>query len=282
VNDSISSLDELVAFIGEAVSKRFATTGRSTNGTYLADAIKARDPAFRYEQLGLTRLGDAVRIAETRGLVHRDSSVKHLEVSPGAKPSIAAESTWKPTYHVSADIWRAFVFFRSEDERVFFDITTKRVLTEAECDFGASEDSVTRYIEIKPIASATQQAWMREFIESHSSLEVESAPLSDPRWWSAVPQWLRQQGPEIERSWNRFRTTQVAEYLRVWAEDHKLEPQFFISHSAGRDDAMRVFSPSDDEALRKALSDAVRELPLDVLGEIVIPVRLIRRYFRAR
>jgi hypothetical protein len=215
-------------------------------------------------------------------VVHRHAGVKHLEVSPGPKESLKADNVWKPTYHVSPDIWRAFIFFRAEHERVFFDTVSRNVLTEAERENAGGDQSASRYIEIKPIASATQQAWMREFIESHPSLNTESAPLDDPRWWRIVPEWLRKQGQDIERSWNRFRTTQVTEYLRGWAEDHKLDPQFFLSTSPRRDDPDRTGRPADEAALRKALSDAVQELPLEALGDIAIPARLIQRYFRAR
>lgn len=279
---SISSLDALVDFIAQTVSNRFAATGRSTNGTYLAESIRTEDPEFRFEQVGLAKLGDAVRIAETRGKVHRHADVKHLEISPGPKESTFAINYSTPTFHVLADVWRAFVFFRSEQDRYFFDRLSRKVLKEAECEQLANALPNSRFVEIKPIASATQQAWLREFVESHPSLELESAPLNDQRWWSAVPQWFRHQGFDIEKSWNRFRTHHVVEYLREWAEGHDLEPQTFLSTSLSHDQVDREFSSADENALRRVLTEAVQELPLDSLGDIAIPVRLIRRYFRAR
>jgi len=108
------SLDTLLDFIAAHTVEHFKNTGRPSHGAVLAEAIRATFPDFSYQQIGLERLSDAIRVAEQRGVVTRHRNVKHLEILPGPKsapqPRSNATGSFTPPYpHIRPEVWRAFV-----------------------------------------------------------------------------------------------------------------------------------------------------------------------------
>src|SRR4051812_39512176 len=117
------SVNELIQFMVGYVTEECARSGRSVNGPRLANAIRARYPTLDYTQLGLTRLADAVRVAEREGLLRRNTAVTHLEVMPGiASPATAEPSDSQPRY-VRPDVFKAFMFFQ-RNVQLYLDRTT--------------------------------------------------------------------------------------------------------------------------------------------------------------
>ena len=86
------SVDELVDFIAYATKTHFERTGRGVDGSVLAYLVKEKFPGLNYVKLGLSKLGDAVRLGEERKLVLRNMNVRHLEVRPAQTSSFPATS----------------------------------------------------------------------------------------------------------------------------------------------------------------------------------------------
>ena len=71
------SADELIQFISDFVRKRYEATHLPVDGTTLADGIRQHYPTLHsYADVGFTRLADAVREAERRGLLTRHREVQ--------------------------------------------------------------------------------------------------------------------------------------------------------------------------------------------------------------
>ena len=120
VHSGSQSLDALMGLISRVVAERYHEGGLPTNGAYLAEVIRRELPGFSYEQVGLTRLSDAVALAERQGLVVRSRAVKHLEVLPTNVASLRERGRVLPGCgraldesvppHIRPDVWRAFVY----------------------------------------------------------------------------------------------------------------------------------------------------------------------------
>jgi hypothetical protein len=82
-----ASADELVEFIASLAKEHHHRTGRGINGTVPAVLIREEYPALDYAKLGLSKLGDAVRLGEAKQRFQRKRTVQHLEVCP--VPSVA-------------------------------------------------------------------------------------------------------------------------------------------------------------------------------------------------
>ncbi len=290
------SVDALLSFIAEYTVDHFKNTGRRTDGAVLAEAIRSKFPGLSYEQLGLGRLSDAVHLAEQRALVLRHRDVKHLELSPGPNSGLAPGSqvpthTVAPLPHVKPDVWRAFVFV-SSGNHLFLDRETGQVVSVPDSDVSGrmSLEGDSRYARVTPIPTSTQQGWMDEFTRQCRALNVSDAPIREQQWWVKFPAWLRRVDRCLERDWNRFRTGKVLEHLRQWTSENDvrlgrlLSPPEAVPRSLPQRQigTRGVGEISESEARRAAILAAVREMPLEQLEEIAIPVRYIVRHFKPR
>jgi hypothetical protein len=126
-NQEPKSVDELVEFITRCVRENYEKTGRGLDGSLLAYLVQREYPALDYIKLGLTKLGDAVRIAVGREQLTRNPSVRHLEVLPAqletAPPAASNDTTNRGLLFVRPDLWRALVLW-APNSRAFFNRTT--------------------------------------------------------------------------------------------------------------------------------------------------------------
>lgn len=287
------SRDSVVGFVASYTVEHFKNTGRRTDGAVLADAIREKFPEFSYEQVGLGRLSDAVRVAEQRGLVIRHRDVKHLEISPGPNSGLppgteVAVQASTLLRHVRPEIWRAFVFV-SRGNVCFLGRSNGHAhpMHDWENERIASFEADGRYIRLSPIPVDTQQSWMEDFTRSHEALNIDEAPIRDGQWWLNFSAWLREMDAGLEREWNRFRTGKVLQYLREWASSNNvplgnlLSPEQAVRPTRYSEKSTEI-ATSDSETLRDAILAAVREMPLEQLEEIAIPVRYILRHFKPR
>lgn len=278
---------ELVLFISSYVRNQFEKTGRRTGGAALAEAIRQQFPGRSYEQLGVNRLADAVQLAEKEGRLVRHRDVTHLEVSPSeSTPQSPTVSAVSRSSYVRPDIWRAFVFITNRYAH-FLDRTTGRLITVA-VDSTAEIQSYRDdrgYIRIESIAPETQQEWMRQFVASRESLDLEDAPIDDEQWWIAFPSWLQKQHSESIQAWRRFRAERVMALVRTWAAENAIPQDTLFAPP-------RAFAPVDpgvthrlneaEDATKCAIIEAIKEMPFEQLQDLAIPVRYILRHFRAR
>lgn len=287
------SVETFLTFISEYVVDHFKKTGRRTDGAALAEAIRTKFPGFKYEQVGLSRLSDAVRCAEEQGLVVRHHDVKHLELSPGSSSGLSVDSRVSDRDlatlpHVKPEVWRAFVFVSRAANRCF-DRETSQVVVIDESnplrqDLPKREE---RYVKITPIPDSTQQEWMETFVGDREWLTADESPIRVEEWWLRFPEWLRSLDRGLDREWNRIRTQKVLDHIRKWASDNHIlverllsPPLRILKHRA--QSICRHGSLSEVDALRSAVLAAVGEMPLEDLENLALPVRYILRHFQPR
>lgn len=283
ISPSPASVDELVAFIVSVVDARYRESRRATNGADLAEQVRRHFPELRYEQLGLLKLADAVAHGESKGLLVRNRRVKHLEVLPaGAEESassVAAQLGRIGTPHIRPDIWRAFVFI-SPDQKYCYDRETGNVVNEL--SLGEPCDR-SRFVPIPSVSLNDQRQWMTDFLESNTKLDRRQAPIQDQYCFTKFPLWLREQELGLERSWKQFRVHRVAEIIRQWSTANSIDATVFFSAPLNNRSVSRVNPETrHEEAMRAAIISAARELPLNELQDIAIPIRYILHALKGR
>jgi len=258
--------------------------------------------------LGLLRLGDIVRIAETQGLIKRRRDITHLELLPSSGSQGITHITLGPAdprlRFVRPEIWKALVFFRPGSV-TFFDRLTARVI-----EYNATEDpseiqaaqADNQYVKIDTIAAHIQQEWMRAFLESTAVPAKDEAPIESERWWVEFPAWLRRQDPMLEVSWRKYRVESVIAFARSWAEQHNVPIGAVLAASRSpidHGDALaQRFQPARADAtigrhfqntidlgqggLRASILNAIAEMTVDELTNIAVPVKYLLRHFKVR
>ncbi|HEY7424700.1 MAG TPA: UPF0158 family protein [Gemmataceae bacterium] len=269
------TIDELVTFITSVVIERFSSTGQPTDGAVLAERIRHRFPDFSYGQLGLLKLSDAVDYAERKGLLIRNRSVKHLEIRPrdGERHTPTEAGVALRIPHIRPDIWRAFVFI-APGQTNYFDQHTGTVI---ERQASGQEPDQAQHVLIPTIHLAEQQQWMEEFLQRRPHLDSSEAPVQDPYCFAKFPVWLREHGTGLEREWKQFRVQRVIERIRTWAEKNGIDPSGFFSAPLSSQQLDRVIttSVSYERAIRAAVIAAARNLSIEQLQEISIPIRYV-------
>ncbi len=168
------SVDELVEFIAQATKAHFERTGRGVDGSVLAYLVKDKYPGLSYVKLGLSKLGDAVRLGEQRKLISRNPDAKHLEVRPAQTtpfPSASAQSS--RDLFVAPELWRAAVLSRP-DSHSFMHRTTGEVAQGAPGDLERkrADDS---FVEIDTISERAQPAVASGILENQRMARADGA-----------------------------------------------------------------------------------------------------------
>lgn len=281
-DQSPKTIDELVEFISNKVREHFEKSGQRMDGSLLAYTIRSEFPTIDYTKLGLTRLGDAVRIAEKRGLINRHHDVQHLEVSPATTeankvgaPPLKAQTEKK---YVRNDIWRAFLF-RSTTNK-FISRESYKVI-EVDPDKKAESRALAEeneYVQIPRISEEQQIEWARQFVNSTSSnggcTEEEAKGLinSKEKYKSAGV-----------RAWKAFLSARVVDSIQMWAAKNDLETDQILMPTKSRNELEKFQSGTpDDTAIRKAIIAAVSEMPLADLDNLAIPIKYVRQHFAAK
>ena len=289
IQSSGPTLDELLQFISQTVVDHFTDTKQRTNGAYLAEAIRARWAGFNYELVGLTRLSDAIRMAEERELIVRHRDVKHLELSPGPATGLTksleltATPSYKPQY-VRPDIWRAFALITPGQSNYLDTANTQVVSRPASSQPPTDDQNADRFILIEPVPLEDQRRWMREYVESKESLSIFDAPINDQQCYIRFPEWLQTISPEYAKDWRQFRTRCVVEFVKNWASQHSVQSDdFFVRAGSQREPAEKTLQQQrGDDSAREAIIAAVREMPLEDLERLAIPLRYVLRHFKPR
>ncbi len=277
--------DELVEFIARFVRDNHAQTGRNTDGAFLALNIFQRFPDFKFEEVGLTRLSEAISIAELKGVVVRNRSVQHLEVMPPFPSELGgAKNVSNRLPQVLPSIWKAFVF-TSQWRTTYLNRTTGRLeFRKGNSDEGREDlDGREDWIKIESISPDAQKKWMHQFVSDCPGLSIEDAPTNDNRWWEAFSAWLRKHDVRTEFEWRRYRTQKVFDYLNGWAKQNKVQLRFLFAppRIAAKGGDSRL-NKAEQEAVRQAIIAAISEMPLEELERIAIPFLYVNRRFTVR
>lgn len=273
---------DLLQFISDFVTQRYSEAGRRTNGAQLANAIRERFPLMSWGQWGYTKLADAVREAEERGLVARNRAVQHLEVQPPGLSEAALPTTVAPTQDqafIRPEVWRAIVFVSSR-QITFLERATGRLLAlPSEDTLGVQKLMADpRYLRFDPIPSDQQRLWAKQFLAQHAELDATGAQLDSPSWWRSLSNWFQSQAPDVLRSWNQFRSTRVLDFLKSWCRVNGVSLHCLLSPVAVHAVPSSPQARHTSTAIRRAILAALAELPLEQLESIPIPARLLLRH----
>lgn len=278
-----AGIDELVKFIAKSVTDLYERSGQRMDGSLLAYTIRSEFPEMDYSQLGLTRLGDAVHIAENLNLVVRNRDVKHLELSPPGATKIlksASESSkMDERRYVRNDIWRAFVF-RSRS-MTFLDKETFKLTELPETDLKeiAALKRNSKFIQIDRIPDDEQICWAKQYIIS----STDSDECSDDEAKNLIFAKTNNLNATFLRAWKASLSLNVVKYIRTWAAKNNISTNGILTPTKRRSELERFEATSDnDAALRQAIIAAIKEMPLSNLDEIAIPIKYVRRHFTAK
>jgi hypothetical protein len=273
------SVDELVEFIAQATKTHFERTGRGIDGSVLAYLVKDKYPGLNYVRLGISKLGDVVRIGEERKLISRNRLVQHLEVRPAqnapsptapASPEISSRDLF-----VEPELWRAAVL-SSPDSHSFMHRTTGKITQAAPAELERNRADAS-LVEVETIGERTQLQWLKDFLKSRPGLDDESE--------QHLRTLLRGRNgfdPPTARDWKYFRARKAVEHVKQWATRNILPEALVLlpPKSRPRADASRQVAPHVDEAaLRKATLAALADLTLEELGKLRVPLELVYRHF---
>jgi hypothetical protein len=275
------SVDELVEFIAQATKTHFERTGRGVDGSVLAYLVKEKFPGLSYVKLGLSKLGDAVRLGEERKLIARNLNVRHLEVRPAqttafSTTSASAESS--RDLFVAPDLWRAAVLSRP-DSHSFMHRTTGEVAQAApgELERKRSDDSL---VEVETISERAQLQWLQEFLKSKEWPEQQDHDEGRLRVL------LRNRNgfdPPTARDWKYFRARKAVEHIKLWAARSGIPEAMVLEPPKSKDQANAIRRPTQpagaEDALRAATLAAIAEMSLEELGKLRVPLELVYRHF---
>ncbi|MHC4878727.1 MAG: hypothetical protein ACYTGL_19940 [Planctomycetota bacterium] len=280
------SSHQLVDFIASFVDARFKESQRAVSGAVIADAVRKEYPDVDLKgEFGDHWLATIATEAEHAGKVLRNRSVKHLELLPPGNSPVAptsSEASAATRFYVQDDVWKAFVFL-PQTKPAFFDKMRNRVVADCSDD----ESTENRFVEITAIPAETQKEWFHEFVAGNPGLSQSDAPIDDPHWWRSCPNWLRDHNPTLEYQWRGFRADRVTNHIRQWAETNGIAPAAILSPAQQRrgDSKARPRQPIQertDNRTRDAVLSAIRDMPIEELESLSIPLRYILRHFDAR
>ena len=278
-----TSIDELVKFIATSVQNHFEKSGQRMDGSLLAYTIRTEYPAIDYTKLGLTRFGDAVRMAEKMALIRRHHDVKHLELSPpDAEPNQEASAKSPETAerrYVRNDVWRAFVFHSHTP--IFLD---REALTLCQASDEKAKAITTmsaspRYCEIEQISRDVQTEWAKQFLSSTS----DSEQFSEEDAKALLHTKPNRFSISTVRSWKSFLSSKVINHICVWAADNNIPTDEILIPTKKRNELERFSAqPAAEAAIRKAIIATIQDMPLADLDRLALPIKYVRRHFTAK
>lgn len=290
------SLDDLIAFVSDEVTRQYERTHRRVNGVHLAERIRDRFPDLSYSALGVERLSDVVRVAEERKLLVRHRDVQHLEVSPAnAPPSAPPQRRARgPTdmNHIPREIWEALVYLHP-GQAYFLNRETSAVLAISEAESGTYATN-PQYLQLPTIPADVQKSWMRDFIAERPEASEAAGAIESEVWFLEFFKQLRAVEAELATDWGKFRGRRVVEYVRKWAAENNLpltkvlssRPTAFSSPApVSAPEASRSSGGQhgpEDETMRAAVLAILSEMSLDELLTLSLPLRRVVRHFRPR
>jgi hypothetical protein len=275
------SVDELVEFIAQATKAHFDRTGRGVDGSVLAYLVKDKFPGLNYVRLGLSKLGDAVRLGEQRKLIARNPDAKHLEVRPAQTASFPATSVSAESSRdlfVAPDLWRAAVLSRP-DSHSFMHRATGEVAQAAPGDLERkrSDDSL---VEVETISEHAQLQWLQEF------LKTKAWPEQLDHDEGRLRILLRSRtsfDPPTARDWKYFRARKAVEHIKQWAAHSGIPEAMVLEAPKSKVQSDPARRPSQhagrEDALRAATLAAIAEMSLEELGKLRVPLELVYRHF---
>jgi len=271
---------QLLEFIGRAVSKRFEDLHSPTNGAALADEIRAHFRGDPFSASGFEKLGDAIREAESLGLLVRNFSVKHLEVYPPGVEMRRFErnpqTDGTPNY-IRQDAWQAFAMQRPSKGKTVYDRRVGKFRTDP-----VSTDASDETVEVQTPSNEEYCDWI---IELAQKLDFQVPPevfgaTTSPRHFS---QWITANRPSDVWQWKKIRAEKVARALIDWCTRMNIDPTPFLSPviPSYRKTLDRVPSSTGGH-FKNALIACINDMSLDELDALAIPVRCVRKHFQPR
>lgn len=270
--------DQLLTFIAQTVLENYQQHQAPTNGAQLAELVRAKFPGNPVAEAGFEKLGDAVREASQRGLVVRNSMVKHLEVYPPDVPFQSVKpSARHHSQYVRPDAWRAFAM-QFENQIVYYNKRTR----EFEVRPHASDDN-----ELQEVTTPTTDDF-RSWIENFANDEGVSVPdsiLQSDHCLREFSFWIGKQNGSTAANWKKFRAAKVVQLITAWGKQSGVDTSDCFTpvvSQAKRETVRRESLHSIDEQVRSAVFACIQDMSLAELESLPIPLRHVLAHFRPR
>ncbi|HYE17845.1 MAG TPA: hypothetical protein VEA69_05345 [Tepidisphaeraceae bacterium] len=305
-----STTNELIQAIATLVRDRFAATGLPSSGTWLAAQLRERYPALSYPALGLTRLGDAVKMTEAAGLLVRRHDVTHLEVLPGVasapaeplKPSLTS-CPWPPVgkRFVRPGLWRALVFGNPR-RRHFFDRNSGNV-EEVDPATGVSDHGSRcdppQYVELPQVNVDVEREWIHGFMQAKGLGDAMGHLADSPHPGKGFLFWLREKdtadGTDLEREWRSQRAAAIVDFVNRWAVANDIPTDAVFETQLRRPAPLEELqqlpgrlpktsslptAPTSEAAIKHVILASIAEMPLDKILDLAIPIRYLIKHLK--
>ncbi|MEO8494959.1 MAG: hypothetical protein ABI614_07805 [Planctomycetota bacterium] len=270
--------DQLLTFIAQTVIENYQQHRAPTNGAQLAELVRAKFPGNPVADAGFEKLGDAVREASERGLVVRNSMVKHLEVFPPDVPfhSVKPGATHHSQY-VRPDAWRAFAM-QFENQFVYYNKRTR----EFEVRSQATNDNELQEVSTPKIDDF--RSWI-ENLANDEGVSVPDSILQSDHCLREFSFWVGKQNGSTAAEWKRFRAAKVVQLITAWGKQSGVDTSDFFTPAvsqAKREPVRKEFSHSIDEEVRSAVIGCIQDMSLAEIESLSIPLRHVLTHFRPR
>lgn len=265
---SPSDVNELASFIGQIVREQ-SQLGRRVDGSFLAHLVRTKYPQLEYERLGIKRLGDAVEVALSKGLVIRNWDVKHLELSPS---NGAPLQDIEGRHYVRSDVWRAFVLI--PDRVTYLEKKSYRIV---EPTFGGNPYADDpEFVRVNALTEEQQSSWAVLFLKQQPIVGEMNTVIAE-----LVRRGGRTFAAPVTRAWVKLRSARIVDHIKEWANQNQLDASKLLLPAEPRERGASRKTAANDDAWRAAVLAVVEEMTLDELDALVLPVSVksLKRHF---
>ncbi|MEA2372557.1 MAG: hypothetical protein QOH12_2951 [Solirubrobacteraceae bacterium] len=294
---STHARDEAFALLRQVADDFHAQGRRALGAVVKPEMVRRSYGGFVEPVLGFSSFKDFVLAAHHGGFVdtHPAPSGPDIEIVPpgaGPQPAQSPAGRGQPTPRfdsVRDDLWRAATdwtpglaraYDRDEDRVVFF-AEQPAPLEPAEHTAArrAWDTDRDRFRLIEPVGMDGQIEWMREFtsaLPSGRGRTIAELALNRERPFGEFARAVRQD-LGLNRMWQIYRKERVADWLRTWMLENKLDVDIFIAKpQPGADNAPIVaVIDLDVEAIRGRLHKVIDRMPASELLRLSIPFEYV-------
>jgi hypothetical protein len=137
--------------------------------------------------------------------------------------------------------------------------------------------SADRWLDIKPIPSAEQLGWAKQFLIEKGLADTSelSRALQGDAWYVRFPIALGQIERSLSFEWKRLRSRKVVELIQNWCQQNQIDPELLFEPSGSRADRGGADAITTRKDARHVMLQALAQLTTEQLLAIPIPAKVI-------
>ena len=274
-NIRLKMKDELIQFVVGAIKSNYELHKRPTNGARLAEQVRGKFGSDVFQDAGLERLSDVIRIAVDSGDIARNPNVKHLEVWPADVDMSDSATRSAGACFIRTDAWRAFAM-QFDEQSVYFNMATKEFVIRT----GAAKDDE---LLVDTPDETEYKRWVSDFSEQ-SDLKTPQDVLDSPNILRDFSKWMaNQQGLNVS-TWKKFRATRATQAIRDWGLKANVSTEEFLAAAKRSPRVSKLAAHTQDgsDAFKSAIIRCIQDMTESEIESLAIPVRHVRNHFRPR